>query len=112
MAHKIQKRNRKQRQSADVYRVEHLFKDGAPHPIDQQRRSFIEGNLDAVLIVSVPTSTPVGVCDQLQKTVADKFKQDVLVITHNIEFMKATKVPPNEAARIVGQAEETEKVLQ
>jgi len=97
----LPKRNRKQRAQTTVYRLEHYLKDGTPHPIDEDRKFFVEGNVEGMLIVSVPEDTPTRVCQNIQKLVADKVRQDVLVVTHNITFMRAVPVSRKEGAQII-----------
>jgi hypothetical protein len=103
------KRNRKQRYDADVYRLEHLLKDGTPCPVSEEQNHFIEGGIDGVMVLSVPTNTPAKVAANVQEMVSKKFNQDVLIVTHNIGFLKATKISPKEAAELVKMAQEPEE---
>jgi hypothetical protein len=69
----------------------------------------VEGELDGCLIVSVPPTASCETCRQLQEQLAavlDRPEQSILIVTHNIEFLRIKKLTAVEAARHVRDVEE------
>jgi hypothetical protein len=105
-------RNRKQRKDARVYRLDHFFRtgeggdlliDSAPH--------YVEGEIGDRAILSVPESTSQLQAQRLQEAAEEALGKKVLVVTHNVEFMRARRLSPDEAAKIIATAESNMRKL-
>jgi len=106
------KRNRRERQSAEVYRLENLFVDEERKRLGLDEGNYIEGNLAGYVVVSVPETTTYAMAEEIKQKAMVMLKQPVTVITHNIAFLKATKLTPKEAAKIIKDGEDYAEQLQ
>jgi len=61
----------------------------------------IKGKLENHLICSVPESTSGATVNELSKELERKFKKPVIVITHNMEFVKAKRLTGKEAQQVL-----------
>lgn len=105
------KRNRKERRSAVVYRLEHVFKGDSPEQpllVDEQPH-YIEGELGNRVIISVPEMTSMVTVERIQDVAEEALGKPVLVVTHNVEFMKAVKLTPQETSKVVKQVEDAKE---
>jgi len=57
------------------------------------------------VVLSVPETTSRASCDRLRDAAVKELRKPVLVVTHNVEFLRATKLSTAEAARVIKQAE-------
>jgi len=87
-----------------VYRVEHLTSEGKP--IEGMEECFIEGELDGWLVVSVPETTSLRTSQRMKDVLQLKMRKPVMIITHNTAFMKAIRLKPNEAAKVIKHGED------
>ena len=102
---RFEKRNRKQRNDAKLYRLEPLL-SGKREELPQAPDHFIEGEIEGVVFVSVPhTATHASVTELCQK-LSDTLGKRVSYITHNISLLKAKKLNPKEAAKAVKRVED------
>jgi hypothetical protein len=103
-------RNRQQRRRTAVYRLEPMFQPDRRKPIlatGPEHR--VEGELDSCLIVSVPPTASHETCRQLQQQLAAALGQpekNLIIVTHNIEFMRIRKLTPAQAAKLIRDVEE------
>ena len=97
-----------------MYRIEHLFdaKDGRGLLVDDVQH-YVEGMVEGRIVVSLPETISVSQAEAVQLAAQKEFEKPVVLITHNVEFMRVVKLLPKEAARIVGKAEENaEKITE
>ena len=67
---------------------------------------FIEGKLDKYIIVSAPLETPIELAKQIKEAVERLTNQPACVVSHNIYFLKATKLSSAEAGKILKEVED------
>jgi hypothetical protein len=67
---------------------------------------FIEGEIEAWTIVSVPVTTSLNQMHCIQKILQARFQKPVLIIAHNTSFLKAVRLSPKEAARVIKYGED------
>ncbi len=67
---------------------------------------FIEGEVDQWLVVSVPETTRVDTADKIKNNLQAALNRPVLVITHNVQFMRTVKLSPKAAAAVIKRAED------
>ena len=114
--------NRAQRRSANVYLLDTLYRKipsdsaltdalyQANQPtlinFDQLRMAEIED----VVFLSVPITTTVESCEHLKEMTRVAFKDQkvVMVFSHNIELLRARKLGPKEAGRVLGHVQDHE----
>lgn len=98
-----------------MYRVVPLFNEETRAEWPDSPHWVVEGKLEDQIIISVPVTTSMSrirkICDEATKELG----KPVTVITHNMEFLVAKKLPPKEAAatikRIEDYAEERERAF-
>jgi hypothetical protein len=103
------KRNRRERRKALLYKLESVFRprpDKSPlseAELETAPPHFIEGELDGVIFVSVPETASHNSCQKLREIIGVLYgdKKQVVILTHNIELLKATKMDPNVAAAVL-----------
>jgi len=89
-----------------VYRVEKLFREKDSEELRlNEEVHYIEGEIDDWLVASVPETTSAASAKMTQDRIQAATNRPVLIITHNIEFMRAVKLTPAEAAKVIGRAE-------
>jgi len=89
-----------------VYRVEPLFDKASREELAGAGESFVEGQVDTHLIISVPVTTSEASIARIRDTVQHTFNRPCLVITHNMQFLKTQKLAPKEASKIIKDAED------
>lgn len=101
------RRNREERRSASVYRVESLFgeEDSQTLRIDGEVH-HIEGEIDSWLVHSVPETTSDRAAAEIKNLLQLATNRPVLIITHNTQFMRAVKLSASEAAKVIKRAED------
>jgi hypothetical protein len=67
---------------------------------------IVEGELDGRLVVSVPVTTSIERIRNIHDQLEVEFNKPVCVITHNMEFLVAKKLPPKEAAEVIKRIED------
>ncbi len=103
------KRNRQQRRASTVFRLESIFRprpDRSPlseADLEKAPAHHILGELEDVIFVSVPETTSYHSCERLKEMLdaAYKSKKQVVIVTHNIELLKITKLDPGTAAAVI-----------
>jgi hypothetical protein len=103
-------RNRQQRRRTTLYRLEPMFQPDRRKPLLATGPEHqVEGELDNCLIVSVPPTASHETCRQLQEQLGatlDRPEKSIIIVTHNIEFMRIRKLTAVEAARHIRDVEE------
>jgi hypothetical protein len=103
-------RNRQQRRRATVYRLEPMFQPDRRKPLlATGPEHHIEGELSGYLIVSVPPTASHESCGQLQEQLGAALgrpEKNIVIVTHNIEFLRVRKLTPAEAAKLIRDVEE------
>jgi hypothetical protein len=84
--------------------VEHLFPDG--NPIDGLEECYVEGDLEEYKVVSVPVTTTQRMQEEIKQTIQGRLNVPVMIISHNTAFLKAVKLSPNEAAKVIKKGED------
>lgn len=103
------KRNRRERRRALLYKLESIFRprpDISPLPeadLEKAPPHFFEGELDGVLFVSVPETASHNACQKLREMLDVVYggKKKIVILTHNIELMKITKLDTTTAAAVL-----------
>jgi hypothetical protein len=64
---------------------------------------FFDGELDGVVFISVPATTSYNSCERLREMIdaAYSSKKQVVILTHNIELLKVTKLDSGTAAAVI-----------
>lgn len=111
------KRNRQQRRAATMYKLENIFRSQPSNsPLSEADLEvapphYLEGEVDGVVFVSVPMTTSHHSCERLRDMLSMAFKgKQIMIITHNIELLKATKLDPSETATVIRRIEELQGV--
>ena len=107
--------NRKERRKASVYRLVPLaIKRGHPDQLEQvdDTPHYIEGEVDDFVIVSVPESMNRDLCDKLHQRAMDTLGRPVVVVTHNIAFLKAVKLSASRGAELLRMVNDGETKTQ
>ena len=101
------RRNRKERKGANVYRVESLY-GASDHQLLklEGEEHFLEGEIDQWLIISVPETIRVEVAAQYKQQLQIATGRPVMIITHNVQFVKLNRLSPSEAAKVIKRAED------
>lgn len=81
--------------------------DGSVVEVPEGAPGYIDGELEDCLLISVPLSTTVRAAQQLREQVEAATKRTVLIYTHNVEFLKVTKLSPREGAALLKQVEQS-----
>ena len=66
---------------------------------------FVEGSFEDYIIVSVPESTNLLRAEEIKAKVAGLFNKPVIVLTHNISLLKATKLTASEANLVIKESD-------
>lgn len=89
-----------------MYKLEALFGEDDEQVLRVHDESYyIEGEIDEWLVISVPETTRIEEVQAFKKGLEQGTRRPVLVVTHNISFMRARKLTPNEAADVIRRAE-------
>lgn len=89
-----------------MYRVEPLLDRDNIKDLPDWPESHIEGQLGNYLVVSVPVTTSFSKLAEIRQKMMEVTGGPVLVITHNMSLLKATKLPPKEASQVIKNAED------
>lgn len=65
----------------------------------------VQGELDDYIIVSVPTTTSQNAAESLRKRLTEAVQRPVILVTHNIHFLRARKMSSAEARKTIKRAE-------
>lgn len=107
------RRNRKHRKASGIYKLETLFRDAEKKVLlTENSTHYINGRLGEYLIVSVPETTSRASAVDLESALTKIAKKPVLIVTHNIEFLRATLLSAKERAElaeIIDQATQKEE---
>lgn len=101
------KRNRKQRQSTTMYRVDSLVRNEPQSKLVEGQSCAIEGEIGDYVIVSVPPTISYQAAKVLEDNLQKELDKPVMILTHNVQFLKATKLAANEAAAILKEVEDS-----
>ena len=105
----MKQRARKQKASG-IYRLEPLFGDAEKDTLTVNETSFhIDGRLGDFLIVSVPVTTTRASAIALERKLTKAAKKPVLVVTHNMTFLRATLLTGKEKAELAKTIAEATK---
>lgn len=113
----IPKRNRKERYAAEIYRltkfvrpldpaVDEAASEAVPKLAELGEPHNIEGKIGQYIILSVPETCSEDSAASLRDQAMTLLKRPVIVVTHNVMFMQAVRLPPKEAAEVVREAED------
>jgi hypothetical protein len=111
------RRLRKHRRASGIYRLESLFRDSenwaTPDGLETREVlkvgdtvHYIDGKLGDYLIVSVPETTSKASAIQLERELSEVAKKPVLVVTHNIAFLRATMLTGREREELKKKIQE------
>jgi hypothetical protein len=67
---------------------------------------YIEGKLGQYVVVSIPESCNEFRANEIKNKVMSLVKRPVVVMTHNISLLKASKLSSSEAAEVIRKGEE------
>lgn len=90
-----------------MFRVEALFGESDKQLVrlDDGSEHYIEGELDGWLIVSVPETTSPNAANRVKQALETATNRPVLIVTHNIHFLKLGRLSATEAGRVIRTAE-------
>jgi hypothetical protein len=104
------RRNRKQRRASGVYKLEALFHDAERDAlVVKDNTYYIDGRLSDYLVVSVPESTTRASAINLEHELSKLAKKPVLIVTHNMSFLRATLLTAKEKAELTEIIEKSTK---
>lgn len=104
------RKNRKRKKASGVYRMEPLYQDADKSElVVGENTYYIDGKLGEFLIVSVPETTTQASAADLEQELAKVAKKPVLVISHNMTFLRATLLSRKELAELMRNAKEPEE---
>lgn len=110
------RRNRQQRKSISVYRLDSLFrKKPGDTPLSEAQLQiapphYLEGEIENTIFVSVPMTTTINSCERLRSMLQVALQEtgkQVVILTHNIEVLKATRLPRKVAAQVLRNIEDS-----
>jgi hypothetical protein len=95
-------KNKHRKRGPTLYKVEPIFRDeDAETLVVGEETHRIEGKLAEFLVVSVPETTTEAKAIELEQKLTTLTKgQPVLVISHNIQLMRATPLTRQEKAEL------------
>lgn len=88
-----------------AYQCLPLFGDKPEERLIAGRPMLVEGDLDGYLVLSVPESTTVAGAQRLQQDLEAELGRKVLLVTHNLQFMRMVRLSPSEAAAVIRRIE-------
>lgn len=95
------RRNRKRRKASGIYKLESFFRETDKETLSVQGKTYyINGNLSGYLIVSVPETTTRASAMTLEQELSKVAKKPVLLVTHNMAFLRATILTTEERAEL------------
>ena len=101
------KRNRSERRHAEVYRLTPLLDRNDPDILELSApEHHIEGTFGQYVVVSVPESCNMARAEEIKEQVMALVHRPVVVMSHNITLLKATKLGASEAAECIRKGEE------
>ncbi len=100
------RRSRKERRGTEVYRLEPLFDEESREELSNPDWGHIEGSLDGYVIVSVPLYASRAFVQEMRSGLIGDLKRPVIVITHNVKFLKSTKLSSSEAAQVFKEVDD------
>jgi hypothetical protein len=107
------KRNRNERRRAEVYRLEPLLDRDDPDILAMHAPDHhIEGTFGEYVVVSVPESCNMARAEEIKAQVMAMVKRPVVVMSHNITLLKATKLSSSEAAECIRKGEQYAEAMQ
>lgn len=101
------KRNRAERRDAVLYKLVSIFREeSADTLVVDDTEHYIEGELEDRIIISVPEATSQATVEKIQEVATQAFNgRPVLVVTHNVEFMRPDRLSRKEAAEVIKKVE-------
>lgn len=101
-----------------MYQLESLFRSRpgklplSEAELEMTPPHHLEGEIDDVVFVSVPMTTSHHSCERLREMLlmAFKGKKQIMILTHNIELLKAKKLDATETAAMIRRIEELQGV--
>lgn len=103
------KANQLQRKLHTVYQLVPLASPPGVNPFDAPllpaEDYSVQGELDDYIIVSVPTTTSQNAAESLRKRLTEAVQRPVILVTHNIHFLRARKMSSAEARKTIKRAE-------
>jgi hypothetical protein len=99
-------RNRKQRRSADIYKVVPYMYNQANELVPMGEYN-IEGEIGDWLVVSVPEEMSASYAGKIRDDLMKRLSKPVMILSHNIQFCSVQKLGSGEAARLVADMERT-----
>ena len=96
-----------------VYRVRPITKDMSKECPDlgslKEGQPFeLIGELADHILVSVPITTPSGIMHTLHEQLVEQLKQPILLVTHNICFLRTDQLSGIEAAAVIKRIDEAQ----
>ena len=90
-----------------MYRLEPLLKvvDVLGFAV-QGEVHHIEGELDNYVVVSVPETTSYAQAERIKVEATRLTEKPCCVISHNVNFMRAVRLSPKEAAKVIKAGED------
>ena len=100
--------DRKRKRASGVYRLEPMFHDSEKKAVTVKdgKTFYIDGRIGDGLILSVPETTTRASALELEQSVGEIVKKPVLVVTHNMSFLRATLLTADERAELSKVLEE------
>jgi hypothetical protein len=89
-----------------VYRFTPLFRDQEKKTLEARPDTFVEGEIGDYLIVSVPETLTTASAKMVRDQAMEAFKRPVMIITHNVEFVRVEKLSTAEATRLLREIDE------
>lgn len=89
-----------------MYRFTPLFRDQERKVLEARPETFVEGKIGNYLIVSVPESTTTAAALAVRDQSMEAFKCPVMVVTHNVEFVKVERLSAADATRVLREIDE------
>ncbi len=94
-------KDRKRNRASGVYRLEPMFENSKGVAVTVEGKTFhIDGRLGDCLVLSVPESTTRAAALELEQSIGDVAKKPVLIVTHNMKFLRATLLTAKEKAEL------------
>ena len=96
-----------------MYRLEPLLGRDDPDLLAQNAPDHhIEGTFGQYVVVSVPESCNMARAEEIKEQVMTLTKRPVVVMSHNISILKATKLSASDAAECIRKGEEYAEAMQ
>jgi len=106
------RQSRKHRRASGIYKLEPLFRNEKCELVAKGEHTYyIDGRIGEYAIVSVPETTSRASALALERGLSELAKKPVLIVTHNMTFMRATLLSREERTELAAAVAEAKAAV-